>query len=85
MRNPDDLSDNVKYRIHWIETKLQVAIEKIQALAAAHFPPSYEYTDGHQRDFAMSSVYGVHDEMSVCVSTILRLACSAECYMARDC
>ena len=53
VRNPNARSDKRQYRVHWLETKVAEAVQKIQGLGTRAFPPDYQYADGLRREFGV--------------------------------
>ena len=53
VRNPNARSDKRQYRVHWLETKVAEAVQKIQGLGTRAFPPGYQYADGLRREFGV--------------------------------
>ena len=46
---PGKRSDKTKYRVHFLEQKLETVVEKINTMGRAKFDPDFEYADGQKR------------------------------------
>ena len=55
IRNPNDRRDKRRYRKHWLETKMEDAVVKITRLCVDQFPNDYQYDDGIEQKFALST------------------------------